>query len=237
MRRGVWYIPTEVKARDRKRQEKDVRAYCEANDISLDQVPYTGSDIGKAVFGDLLKICNADVLVVADTDVVSNDPLMYYAYKSVLKRRHYDLVAVKENFGGYRLYTKILDSFIETLCQVELENEPIRKPNDRRDKAARGSYIGGNVPMGYKVEGGKLVVNPDELPVVEFIMDQKQQGKTMLGTVDELNARGYKTRRGKPFVISTVQSIWKNEPFYHGLYRIGKDGEWVKGQHEAILKE
>lgn len=58
----------------------------------------------------------------------------------------------------------------------------------------------------------------------------------MLGTMNALNAAGYKTRNGKPFVISTVQSIWNNERTYRGEYRYGKNGEWVKGQHEPILK-
>ena len=111
----------------------------------------------------------------------------------------------------------------------------IRKPHDRRDKAARGEYIGGNPPMGYMVQDGKLVINPEEAPAVEVIMAQKKQGKTKLGTVELLNARGYKTRRGKPFVISTVQSIWNNERTYLGEYKYGKTGEWVKGQHEPIL--
>jgi hypothetical protein len=59
----------------------------------------------------------------------------------------------------------------------------------------------------------------------------------MGATVTLLNENGYKTRRGKPFVLSTVQSIWNNERTYRGEYRYGKDGEWVKGQHEPILKD
>ena len=47
---------------------------------------------------------------------------------------------------------------------------------------------------------------------------------------------GVWAQNGKPFVISTVQSIWNNEKTYRGYYRYGKDGEWVEGQHEPILK-
>jgi hypothetical protein len=81
-----------------------------------------------------------------------------------------------------------------------------------------------------------LVINPDEVPVVEFIFERKFAGYTMLSTVDALNEGGYRTRSGKPFVISTVQSIWNNEPTYRGMYKYGKDGEWVQGEHEPILK-
>jgi len=234
MRRGIGWIGGTKRKADVNRQRKAIETYCLERDISI--VEWTNAPIGEVVFGELMR--TADVLVVASSGLVSDDVFTYYAYKSVLKRRHCELLAtVDEITPGYKLYGKILDTLIERICEVEMANEPLRKPHDRRDKAARGAYIGGNAPMGYRVDGGKLVINPAEVPVVEFVMEQKRQGKTMLGTVDELNAKGYKTRRGKPFVISTVQSIWHNEPFYRGMYRIGKDGEWVKGQHEAILKE
>ena len=155
----------------------------------------------------------------------------------MLKRRHSDLVAVESRFKGYDLYRKLFEELIDTMCRIDLANEPIKRTHDRTDKAARGAYIGGNAPMGYKVENGKLVINPEEVPVVLCVMDRKHSGRTMLSTVDTLNQNGYKTRSGRPFVISTVQSIWNNEMVYRGYYRHGKDGEWVKGQHEPILQD
>jgi site-specific DNA recombinase len=236
MRYAAGWISQVKRKADATRQRKAIEEYCQENDMTVTE--WIGGTFGEVAFGDWLNGKKVDVVVVASSGLVSDDVFTYYAYKSVLKRRHCELEAtVDEITPGYRLYGKILDTLVDRICEVELANEPIRKPHDRRDKIARGAYIGGNAPMGYKVENGKLVMNPDELPVVEFIMEQKRQGKTMLGTVEALNAKGYKTRRGGPFVISTVQSIWHNEPFYRGMYRIGKDGDWVNGQHEAILKD
>lgn len=90
--------------------------------------------------------------------------------------------------------------------------------------------------MGYRIENGGLVIDENEAKVVRFIFDKKASGETMLGTMRALNEAGYKTRNGKDFVISTVQSIWNNERTYRGEYKYGKNGEWVKGQHEPILK-
>jgi hypothetical protein len=89
--------------------------------------------------------------------------------------------------------------------------------------------------MGYRAVDGKLEVNPDEVPVVLLIMEEKHAGRTKIGTVEKLNANGYRTRRGGPFQISTVQSIWNNEKFYEGYYKVKGTDEWVMGQHEAIL--
>lgn len=90
---------------------------------------------------------------------------------------------------------------------------------------------------GYKVVDKQFVINEPKAEVVRFIFKHKFTGDTMLGTVKALNEAGYYTRRGKPFVISTVQSIWNNERTYRGKYKYRENCEWVKGQHEPILKE
>ena len=131
----------------------------------------------------------------------------------------------------------MLEAF--TLCVAKMERENITKrtSSGRKAKASQGGYAGGRAPMGYKIIDHQLVVNEDEAPAVRFLFQQKAAGNTMLGTVKALNDAGYKTRAGKEFVISTVQSIWNNEKTYRGFYRYGKDGVWVKGQHEPLLKE
>ena len=52
--------------------------------------------------------------------------------------------------------------------------------------------------------------------------------------VKALTENGYKTRKGKDFVISTIQSILSNRKLYEGYYQYG-DCEMVQGEHEAIL--
>lgn len=237
MKKAAGYIRNSKKKTDIEKQKAVIRAYCEKEDLVItDWIGNESETFGDIAYGDWLNGRKVDAVVAADSADVSENVYEFYAYKSVLKRRHSDLVAVNSRFAGYKLYQKLFDELIDTMCRIEMENAPLKKPHDRMDKAARGAYIGGNPPMGYKVEDGKLVVNKEEVPVVLLIMERKREGRTMLGTVEELNAKGYKTRKGNPFVISTVQGIWKNEMFYKGYYRYGKDGEWVQGQHEAILK-
>lgn len=240
MKRVAVYLGNTKRKADRDRMAEAVREYCGSHEMDiirwLDQGEF--GSIGDVAYGNWLNGRKVDAVVVPEAKVVSGNVYEFYAYKAVLKRRHSDLVIAKDGvqFPGHELYLKLFDELLDTMCRIDVANDPIKSNFGRIDKAARGAYIGGRAPMGYKVEDGKLVLNPEEVPIVEFVFSQKRTGKTMLGTVGELNAKGYKTRYGKPFVISTVQSIWNNEMFYKGYYRYGKDGEWVKGQHEAILK-
>lgn len=224
-------------------QTKDIQEYCDRNDY---QIVKWFTDEGESgaeerpgfdeiVYGE---VSNPpyEAVVVAKSDRVARDINIYYYYKMLLKKKDIKLISIAEDFGQFGAFASILEAF--TICVAELERENINKrtSSGRKIKASRGGYSGGKAPMGYKVENKQLVINPEEAEVVKFIFERKLSGKTMLSTVDALNEVGYKTRNGKPFVISTVQSIWNNEPTYRGMYKYGKNGEWVQGEHEPILK-
>ncbi len=178
-----------------------------------------------------------EAVVVAKSDRVARDINVYYYYKMMLTKKDIKLISIAEDFGSFGVFSSMLEAF--TLCVAEMERDNINKrtSSGRAIKAARGGYSGGQPPMGYKVQDGRLIINENEAPVVRFIFERKKAGCTMLSTVDALNEAGYTTRRGKKFAISTVQSIWNNERTYRGEYHYGKTDEWVKGEHEPILKD
>ena len=225
-------------------QRSQIEDYCRRNDMT---VVHWVSDEGESgakerpgfdeiVYGE---VSNPpyDAVVVAKTDRVARDINVYYYYKMLLIKKDIKLISVAEDFGQLGVFADMLEAF--TLCVAKMERENITKrtSSGRKAKACQGGYAGGRAPMGYRVVDHQLVVNEDEAPAVRFIFQQKAAGNTMLGTVKALNDAGYRTRAGKEFVISTVQSIWNNEPTYRGYYKYGKEGQWVKGQHEPLLKE
>lgn len=219
---------------DEANQKKAIEAYCaEAGVEVVDWL--RGESFDEVAYGNWMGHKRIDAVVVASCADVTKNVYEFYAYRCKLRMRNSDLVAVKdEGYSGYSLYRKIFEEFTDVLARMELEHEPVRGSTKRTRKVAKGGYVGGNAPMGYRVVDGRLEVNQEEVPVVLFIMEEKHAGRTKVGTVEKLNARGFKTRRGGPFQISTVQGIWNNEEFYKG-YRKNGD-EWVRGQHEAILK-
>ena len=91
--------------------------------------------------------------------------------------------------------------------------------------------------MGYRVENGRLVINEEEAEIVRKIFEKRDKGTALYKIAEELNEEGYKTRKGNKFVISTIQSIVNNRKTFEGWYRYGKDGEWVRGEHEPILTD
>ena len=177
-----------------------------------------------------------EAVIVAKSDRVARDLNIYYYYKACLLRKNVKLISIAEDFGQFGVFANMLESFVLCMAEMERDNITKRTSGGRKVKASKGGYSGGRAPMGYKVDRGQLVIEPTEAEIVKVIFTRKADGATMMSIADELNKAGYKTRRGGQFWVSNVQSILNNERTYRGEYRYGKNGEWVKGQHEAILK-
>lgn len=224
-------------------QKEQIIEYCDKNDMNIVKWYSDEGESGakerpgfdEIVYGEVSNPPYESV-VVAKSDRVARDIEIYYYYKMLLRKKNITLISIAEDFGKFGVFSDMLESF--TLCVAKMERENINKRTSagRAVKSSKGGYSGGRAPMGYKIENGSLVIDENEAKVVRFIFDKKESGETMLGTMRALNEAGYKTRNGKEFVISTVQSIWNNERTYRGEYKYGKNGEWVKGQHEPILK-
>ena len=180
-----------------------------------------------------------EAVLVAYSDRVAKDINFYYYYKMLLNKKDIQLISITEDFGQFGVFAPMLEAF--TLCVADMERENIMKRTTagRNLKASRGGYSGGRAPMGYKVVDGNLVINPDEAKTVIRIFElREKENKTITEIVEILSEEGYKTRNGKNFQLSTIQSILNNKNTYLGYYHYGKlNEEWVKGQHEPILKE
>lgn len=224
-------------------QREQITRYCREHDLEITKWIMDEGESGakerpgfdEIIYGDVSNPPH-EAVVVAKSDRVARDINIYYYYKMMLKKKDMGLISVSEDFGQLGVFASMLEAF--TLCVAEMERDNINKRTSagRKIKATKGGYSGGRAPMGYRVENKSLVINEEEAAVVRFIFERKYAGHTMLSTVAALNEHGFKTRGGKPFVISTVQSILNNERTYRGEYRYGEDGEWVKGEHEPILK-
>lgn len=127
---------------------------------------------------------------------------------------------------------------IGILCafnQMESETIAQRTKMGREAKAAKGGYAGGKPPLGYRSVNGELEIVPGEAEIVRYVFKRRAEGGTLVGITKELNELGYRTKAGKEFQHSAIQTILANEDTYRGHYRYGKAGS--ENSHEAILKE
>lgn len=224
-------------------QREQIIEYCAKNDMNILQWYTDEGESGakerpgfdEIVYGE---VSNPpyEAVIVAKSDRVARDINVYYYYKMLLIKKDIKLISIAEDFGQFGVFASMLEAF--TLCVAEMERENINKrtSSGRKVKASRGGYSGGRPPYGYTPLNGKLVIVPEEADVVRFVIESKDKGETFQRICDSLNAQGKTNRSGTKFSISTLQVIIDNKPLYQGMYRYGKDSEWIEGEHEPILK-
>lgn len=145
------------------------------------------------------------------------------------------LVSLNETLDTTTPWGRAMIGILSSFNQMESENIQVRTMMGREAKATSGGYAGGKPPIGYKAVDGNLVVVPEEAEIVRLVFKLRKQGGTLKGIAQELNKRGYRTKKGGEFLHSAIQNILANEDTYKGNYRYGKSS--AAGQHEAILKE
>lgn len=177
-----------------------------------------------------------EVVIVAKNDRIARDINIYFYYKMMLKKKNISLISISEDFGQFGVFSNMLEAF--TLCVAEMERDNINKRTSmgRGVKAEQGGYAGGRAPYGYKVTDKQLVIVPEEANAVITIFSMSESGATLQNIADHLNKQGLRTHNGGEFRTSTIQAILANRKTYEGYYKYGKQKEWVKGIHDAILK-
>lgn len=145
------------------------------------------------------------------------------------------LVSLNETLDTTTPWGRAMIGILSSFNQMESENIQARTEMGRKAKVTEGGYAGGKPPIGYRAQDGNLVIVPEEAEIVRLVFDLRKQGGTLVGIADELNRRGYRTKKGGLFLHSAIQTILNNEDTYRGNYKYGTGT--VEGHHEPILKE
>lgn len=96
-----------------------------------------------------------------------------------------------------------------------------------------------NAPIGYLDQGaGKpKVPDPVRAPYVRQAFELYASGEfSILGLLDELRARGMRTRRGGQISKGCLENLLSN-PFYHGVIHIRRGNRTYKGIHEPLIEK
>lgn len=112
----------------------------------------------------------------------------------------------------------ILEGMLESFAEyysVELAQKVKR---GMRESALKGNSTGGTIPLGYKVENKKYVVDNENAKIIQYIFNEYANGKTKKEIGEDLNLKGIRTQKNCKFTITSFDTILKNTK-YIGLSR------------------
>uniref|UniRef100_UPI00286F8F04 recombinase family protein n=1 Tax=Anaerosporobacter sp. TaxID=1872529 RepID=UPI00286F8F04 len=161
-------------------------------------------------------------VIVYKSDRFFRDNEKYYIYKHELSKNNVALLAVKERYEDSAT-GRFQESVVVALNQLFSEQSAERVTDGMRKTAEKGLFVGGAVPTGFKIERQEYVIDPNTAPIIKMIFEKYADGMNMKDIIDELNERGLKTSRGRPFTKNAFNGIIDNKR-YTGCY-IYKDIE------------
>ena len=139
-------------------------------------------------------LSRGDVLIVAKLDRAFRSAEDALRTARELQERGVDLIvadisteAVTNGIG------KMFFTMLAALAEFERERILERTLAGRRGKKAKGGFVGGTVPFGYRVEGegsqAHLVEVPEEQAALASILELREAGLSLRDVADQVNAR------------------------------------------------
>lgn len=154
-------------------------------------------------------------------------------YKAKLKKYGVRVVSVKENITDAPEGI-ILEGLLESMAEYYSANLSQNILRGKRETMMKGFWSGGPVPLGYKVENRRLVVDEKTVGAVCYLFERYAAGESLRKIVDELNSKGYRTRRGNQIAYQSFSRTLRN-PVYIGQYTFR--GEVMPDLAERIIDD
>ncbi len=210
---------------------------------------FSGGDMERPGLQRLLADVDAgkvDVIVVYKIDRLSRSLLDFMKMIERFNEQGVSFVSVTQHFNTTDPTGRMFLGILITFAQYEREVIAERI----RDKVAaakrRGKYCGGPAILGYDVdpEHKKLLVNPEEAPLVNHIFKRYTQLASAKALAAEINEQGYHTkswttkkgkhRPGSPWNTGHIYRLLGNRLYMGEVVHKGKG---YPGEHEAIVSK
>jgi len=166
-----------------------------------------------ALFSAIYNLAEGDILLVSRLDRLSRD--LYGGIiidELVAKKKAKIISAAGEGTEGDDPANKMMKDMFRVVAGFERNLTQFRIKSALAAKKARGERVG-CIPFGWELgDHRKLRPRPDELPIVERMIEFRKQELSMLKIAKALNAEGFRNRNGNPWNHVSVWNCLKHTP-------------------------
>ncbi|MBK6296948.1 MAG: recombinase family protein [Sphingomonadales bacterium] len=207
---------------------------------------FSGGNIERPALRRLLDDVKAgvvDVIVVYKVDRLTRSLSDFAKIVDILDSRGASFVSVTQSFNTTTSMGRLTLNVLLSFAQFEREVTGERIRDKFAASKRKGMWMGGVVPLGYKVEGRKLVIVEEDAAIVRHIFTRYAELGSGRLLVEELRAEGYRTKvrqlktrtvGGIPFGFGMLFNMLSNRT-YRG--EISHKGEIHQGEQQAIIDE
>ncbi|MBQ6979062.1 MAG: recombinase family protein [Clostridia bacterium] len=213
--------------------------YAKRNDITvvneyIDRA-MTGTNDNRKAFQQMLKDSNKkawDYVLVYKLDRFSRNKYETAIHKKTLRDNGVKLLSAMENIPDTPEGI-ILESLLEGMAEYYSAELSQKVKRGMRETRQKGYFTGGQMLYGYKADGKRIAVDPDQAEIVRYIFNEYAKGETVKDIIADLTRKGI-LNKGKKFNEKMVYCMIKNER-YSGTYHC--NGEEYPNTYPRIVPQ
>ncbi|MFN5643042.1 MAG: recombinase family protein [Sphingomonadales bacterium] len=185
-----------------------------------------------------------DIILVYKIDRLTRSLSDFAKIVDVLDIAKASFVSITQAFNTTTSMGRLTLNMLLSFAQFEREVTGERIRDKIAASKRKGLWMGGPLPLGYDVKDRRLMINEAEADLVRHIYARYLELGTVVELVDDLNAKGYKTkvklgadgaiRGGGIFRRGMLYHLLAN-PIYLG--RIAHKHDVYPGEHDAIVTD
>jgi DNA invertase Pin-like site-specific DNA recombinase len=189
-----------------------------------------------------IKAGRIDCIVVYKIDRLTRSLADFARIVEILDQSDASFVSVTQAFNTTTSMGRLTLNVLLSFAQFEREVTSERIRDKIAASKARGMWMGGVPPLGYKVETRKLVVVPEDAATVRMIFERYLELGSVLALAIDLEARGIRSRprvdrngvaRGNAVFSRGALTLMLKNRLYRG--EMVHKGKAYPGEHDAII--
>ena len=198
---------------------------------------YSGGNMERPALRRLLadiELGKVDVVVVYKIDRLSRALSDFARMVEVFDRHGVSFVSVTQQFNTTTSMGRLMLNVLLSFAQFEREVTGERIRDKIAASKRKGMWMGGPLPLGYKVVERKLIVVDTEAALVRRIFDDFVTIGSTTTMARSYAAAGLLSKVGKPLTKQALYKLLHNRMY---LGEINHKGQNYPGEHQAIVTQ
>lgn len=175
-----------------------------------------------------------DTVVVYKIDRLSRSLNDFAKMVEIFDRHKINFCSVTQPINSSTSMGKLMLNILLSFAQFEREVTGERIRDKIAASKRKGMWMGGQIPLGYRVEDRQLLIDTKEADVIHHIFDSFITCRSTTQLVKELADQGIRGKNGKPLAKQNLYKILHNRTY---LGELGHKGEYFPGKHQPLITQ
>ena len=181
-----------------------------------------------------IKAGKVDMVVVYKIDRLSRSLADFAKMVEVFDKHQVSFSSVTQQINSVTSTGRLMLNMLLSFAQFEREVTGERIRDKIAASKRKGLWMGGVVPLGYRVENRQLLIDPQESETVNWIFDTYvSTGSTTL-MVQQMKQQNRLTKSGRHFCKQSLHKVLKNRVY---LGMISHKGQFYAGAHQPLVDQ